>query len=154
MTRSLVPHADVVVSTLDARAAAIQRRATPVQVPVGIVEQALANPRAGDRDALYRSLDFALQWVAGLHTALAETYPPGDTRAEEHFGASDEAEDERNYWAVAKHEPAPSNARVEECCGHGRGGAGRCCDRAGEHDGFLSGATIKFTCPTRCSCHD
>lgn len=41
-----------------------------------------------------------------------------------------------------------------ECIGHGRGGTGRCCDRAGEYDGFHSDGGPWFTCQKRCSCHD
>lgn len=47
--------------------------------------------------------------------------------------------------------PAPDPA---ECVGHERGGAGKCCERAGEYNGFGSDGPTIFTCPKSCSCHD
>lgn len=48
----------------------------------------------------------------------------------------------------------PDEPRKPECCGHGRGGTGRCCDRAGEYNGFASDGPLLFRCPNGCSCHD
>ena len=53
-------------------------------------------------------------------------------------------------------EPAESTADriAHECPGHGRGGQGeKCCERAGEYNGFASGP-MTFVCPKHCSCHD
>ena len=48
-------------------------------------------------------------------------------------------------------DPRPATA---ECVGHGRGGTGRCCDRAGEYNGYGSDGPWLFVCPKSCSCHD
>ncbi len=55
-----------------------------------------------------------------------------------------------------EHTPACSrhayNPRL--CQGHGRGGLRKCCERAGEYNGFASDGPLSFTCPESCSCHD
>lgn len=43
----------------------------------------------------------------------------------------------------------------DECPGHGQGGTKeKCCERAGEYDGYGSDGPLKFECPKGCCCHD
>jgi hypothetical protein len=49
----------------------------------------------------------------------------------------------------------PGCCYCAECPGHDRGGkAPRCCDRAGEYNGYGSDGPLLFVCPGQCSCHD
>jgi len=50
---------------------------------------------------------------------------------------------------------APSTDRSKVCPGYESGGtAPKCCDRAGEYNGFGSDGPTIFTCPNHCGCHD
>jgi hypothetical protein len=65
------------------------------------------------------------------------------------------AADLANAAAMMRRRAAQQNAkRRDECVGHDRGGTGRCCDRAGEYNGYGSDGPTTFTCPKQCSCHD
>lgn len=45
--------------------------------------------------------------------------------------------------------------RSTVCPGFETGGTGpKCCDRAGEYNGFGSDGPTLFTCPKHCGCHD
>ncbi len=53
-------------------------------------------------------------------------------------------------------EACPRHAHRPRCLGHElppREIDFKCCDRAGEYNGFASGPLL-FTCPESCSCHD
>lgn len=52
----------------------------------------------------------------------------------------------------SRHEFRPSDPA--ECVGKDRGGSGKCCDRAGEYNGFGSDGPLAFVCPNGCDCHD
>lgn len=58
--------------------------------------------------------------------------------------------------AIPAAEPAASPPPASEwCIGFGREGSTfRCCDRAGEYNGFGSDGPTSFTCPKGCPCHD
>jgi hypothetical protein len=78
------------------------------------------------------------QWVT-----LREATPEDRRKVEEH---------ER-----VKRDAIPFNVRNRAvlCPGHGEPYTGpRCCDRAGEYNGFGSDGPLAFTCPKHCSCHD
>lgn len=49
----------------------------------------------------------------------------------------------------------PGCCWCNECPGHDRGGKRqKCCELAGEYNGFGSDGPLLFDCPTGCSCHD
>ncbi len=70
------------------------------------------------------------------------------------------ADDNAGSWLGPAERTDITEAEIEAIaivCGRLRagpcGGRGKCCDRAGEYNGFSSGP-LSFTCPKSCMCHD
>jgi hypothetical protein len=64
------------------------------------------------------------------------------------------AEIEKARGAARDRLKAEVATEIERCQGHDPKGSYRCCDRAGEYNGFGSDGPLEFTCPKHCSCHD
>ena len=69
--------------------------------------------------------------------------------------ACEELTREWDRFSWEEHDEGEFRRILKECPGHDRGGQGeKCCERAGEYNGFGSDGPTKFTCPKHCSCHD
>jgi hypothetical protein len=57
-----------------------------------------------------------------------------------------------HYVAASKYSDWATSG---ECPGHGFAGKGeKCCDRAGESNGYYDDGPLLFVCPKHCSCHE
>lgn len=91
---------------LDDPPAAVPGDISALVLPAGAgVDQITLSLPVGDRAALYQQLDLALQWLSRVHCAISETWPVRGINAEEHAGAADDAEGDRQYWGLVKDRP-------------------------------------------------
>lgn len=89
-----------------------------------------------------------------LHAGIAGRQAPHDGTdcgCGECAGANSAADAIRTGGCPPASSPDPSAV----CPGHGPHGTGpKCCDRAGEYNGYGSDGPTLFTCPNHCGCHD